>query len=419
MASLGITGHKISISWSRVLPNGRHGDINWEGIRFYKKLINALLSKGIEPFVAINHYDLPQVFEDNYRGWLGTEMVEEYAYLANVCFKNLGDRVKYWMTFNEPNEWILLSYQQGIWPPNRCLEGSENCTQGGSENETFIAGHNLILAHASAVNIYRKNYQKEQGGQIGIALDFYWYEPISNSTADKAAAERGQAFIVHWFLEPIMHGTYPKVMKDILGPLLPEFSSSDLEILKDGLDFIGINHYNTFYAQDCLLSACESSVLGNTRVEGFVGRTLSKDGVLIGEPTGLPTMSIYPPAMEKLVTYVKERYPKMPVFITENGYCDLTDSNSSIEEIMNDTKRVEYLTSYLRSLGTAIRKGADVRGYFLWSLLDNFEWTFGYSRRMGLYSVDRVTLERTPKLSAYWYKQFIAENKGVGGKMQK
>ncbi|VFQ96211.1 unnamed protein product [Cuscuta campestris] len=393
-----------------VLIYGRHGSINWKGINYYKNLINALLLKGIEPFVTINHYDLPQELEDRYQGWLSPELQEEYTYFAEVCFKNLGDRVKYWVTFNEPNAFTILAYRDGIWPPKRCSEPHGNCSQGDSATEPFIAGHNMILAHASAVNIYRNSYQKEQGGQIGIALLFYWYVPITNSTADKAAAERGQSFMINWFLDPIIYGAYPQAMKDLLGPLLPEFSSSDLEKLKAGIDFIGINHYTTYYVQDCLSSKCEPSMSGNTREEGYVGQSMSKDGVLIGELTGLSYLDVYPLGMEKVVTYVQEKFPNLPLYVTENGYCDTTTPSSSIEEVLNDTKRVKFLADYLHALGTAIRKGADVRGYFVWSFLDNFEWTYGYTKRMGLYYVDRVTLKRTPKLSAHWYKHFIAEN---------
>ncbi|CAH9093535.1 unnamed protein product [Cuscuta epithymum] len=419
LKSLGVNSHKISISWSRVLPSGRHGDINSDGINYYKNLINALLEKGIEPFVTINHYDLPQELEDKYQGWLSPELQEEYAHLADVCFKNLGDGVKYWITFNEPNAWIRMAYRTGQWPPNRCSQPHGNCSEGDAVREPLLVAHNIILAHASAVHIYRNKYQEVQGGEIGIAMLFYWYEPIRNSTADKAASERGQSFFSQWFLHPIIYGTYPKEMKDMLGPLLPEFSRHDLVKLKSGLDFIGVNHYTTYYVQDCIASTCEASMRGNTWEEGYVGQTTSKDGVPIGEPTGLSYLFVYPQGMEKVVTYVKERFPNIPLYVTENGYCDTTNSSSGIREILNDTERVKFMKDYLYSLGTAIRKGAQVRGYFFWSLFDNFEWTYGYTKRLGLYHVDRVTLKRTPKLSANWYKQFIADNLRVGNKTLK
>nr|GLL45695.1 beta-glucosidase 46-like [Ipomoea trifida] len=346
---------------------------------------------------------------------------EEYAYFADVCFKHLGDKVKYWITFNEPNMWIICAYRWGMWPPNRCSVPHGICSEGDSAKEPYIVAHNMILAHAAAVNIYRKNYQQQQGGQIGLAVLIYWYEPFTNSTADKAAVERGQSFMSKWFLDPVIYGSYPKEMRDLLGSILPEFSSNDLEKLKSaaGLDFIGINHYTTYYVQDCLSSTCDPFMLGNTREEGFVGQSLiNKNGNLIGELTGLEYLAVYPRGMEKVVTYVKENYPNIPLYVTENGYCDTTTPNSTIEEVLYDTKRVKFLTDYLDAIATAIWKGADVRGYFIWSLFDNFEWTYGYTKRLGLYQFDRVTLKRTPKLSAKWYKEFIAKSQKVGNKMQ-
>ncbi|CAH9119373.1 unnamed protein product [Cuscuta europaea] len=413
LASLGVNSQKFSILWARVLPKGRHGNISWDGIRYYKNVIRSLLRKGIQPFVTVNHYDLPQELEDKYGGWLSPELQNEYAYLAEVCFKYLGNGVKHWITFNEPNLWTVLSYRVGSWPPNHCTR-PPYCPKGDSL-EPLIVAHNMILAHASAVNIYRRKYQKAQGGKIGISVLYYWYEPLRNTSADKLAVERGLSFVSNWFLDPLIYGRYPKEMKEILGSDLPEFSSSDLESLQDaaGLDFIGINHYTTYYIQDCLSSKCDSNDPGNYKVEGFVSTTLSKNGTTIGEETGLYYLLVYPDGMEKVIMYVRDRYPNIPIYVTENGYCDFTDSNSSIEAVLNDTKRVEFLDGYLGSVENALRKGADVRGYFVWSLLDNFEWQFGYTKHLGLYHVDRITMKRTPKLSAKWYKKFITEKHGV------
>lgn len=414
LASLGVNSHKLSILWARILPKGRHGKINWSGINYYKKVINSLLRRGIQPFVTVNHYDLPQELQDKYQGWLSPKLREEYAYFAEVCFKYLGDGVKHWITFNEPNMWAFLTYRTGLWPPNHCTQPF-NCTKGGP-SELFIVGHNLILAHAAAVNIYKNKYQKTQGGQIGISVLYYWYEPLRNTSADKVAVERALSFLSNWFLDPIIYGRYPKEMKDILGSDLPKFSRSDLKMLNGaGVDFIGINHYTTYYVQDCLSSHshCERNGAGNFKIDGFVEQTPLKNGTLIGEMTGLYYLVVYPRGMEKVIMYVKGRYPNTPLYVTENGYCDITNSNSSMKEMLNDTKRVKFLKDYLGSVESAIRKGADVRGYFIWSMLDNFEWGFGYTKHMGLYHVDRVTLKRTPKLSAKWYKKFITKKVNV------
>ncbi|RVW45883.1 Beta-glucosidase 46 [Vitis vinifera] len=411
MVSLGVNSYRFSISWARILPEGRFGEVNAAGIDYYNKLIDALVLKGLEPFVTLTHFDIPQELEDTFGGWLSPKLQEEFRYYADICFKTFGDRVKYWVTFNEPNIQVTAGYRSGSYPPSRCSSSYGNCTYGDSEKEPFVAAHNIILSHATVVDIYRRQYQgnlkEKQGGSIGIVLHAKWIEPFSNSTADKLAADRAQSFFMNWFLDPIIFGRYPEEMNTILGSILPEFSCNDRKKLNKALDFIGINHYTSLYAQDCIFSLCEPGK-GASRTEGFCRQTPEKDGVSIGESTALAWLHVYPQGMEKMVTYVKERYSGIPMFITENGYVDENDPNSTIEEFLYDVKRVEYMAAYLDALSTAVRKGADVRGYFAWSLLDNFEWTYGYTKRFGLHHVDYGTLKRTPKLSATWYKLFIA-----------
>lgn len=410
MANLGVNSYQFSISWARILPKGRYGSLNLAGINYYSNLIDALLLRAIQPFVVLTHFDIPIELEDRYGGWLSTESVKDFQYLADICFKNFGDRVKYWVTFGEPNMWVNGAYRVGFFPPNRCSEPFGKCAEGDSEKEPFIAAHNIILAHAAAVKIYKTNYQKEQKGSIGIEVQTQWYEPLSNSTLDKQAAERAQSFCSNWFLDPIIFGRYPQEMTNILGSALPTFSGNDLEDLKFGADFIAINHYFSLYVQDCLFTSCEPSA-GTSRTEGYIKLANFKDGIPIGELTGLPPLRTYPEGMEKTVTYIKERYNNIPIFISENGYCEISDSNSTINDSLNDVKRVSYLANYLDALSTAMRKGADVRGYFVWTLLDAFEWNNGYSKRYGLYHVDHNTLEIRPKLSASWYKEYIAKQK--------
>ncbi|GKV16054.1 hypothetical protein SLEP1_g26760 [Rubroshorea leprosula] len=409
MDSIGVNSYRFSLSWARILPKGRFGDINWAGINHYNKLIDALLLKGIQPFVTLTHLDFPQELEARYGSWLSPESQEDFAYYADICFKFFGDRVKHWVTFNEPNFQVNLGYRLGTYPPSHCSRPFGNCTYGDSEKEPFIAAHNMILSHAAAVNIYRTKYKEKQRGSIGIVMHAFWFEPISNSRADKLAAERAQSFSLNWFLDAVIFGRYPPEMKNILGSRLPEFSSIEQERLKNGLDFIGINHYTSYFVQDCISSVCEPGT-GTTKTEGFWRQSSEKNGVHIGEPTDLEWLNVYPQGMEKIVTYVKERYHNMPMFITENGYGILNKPNLLNEEIINDIKRVEYMTDYLDALIMAIRKGADVRGYFVWSFLDSFEWTYGYTASFGLHHVDNDTLKRTPKLSAIWYKKFIAEH---------
>lgn len=405
MHSLGVNSYRFSIAWSRVLPKGRFGEVNLEGIQFYNKLIDALLSKGIEPFVTLNHYDIPQELEDGYGAWLNPQIQDDFAYFAEVCFKAFGDRVKYWTTFNEPNRMVDTSYRVGIYPPNRC--SGENCTGGNSAIEPYIAAHNVILSHATATDIYRRKYQVKQGGSIGIAMSSYWYEPLTDTPADRSATQRALAFDNAWFLDPILYGEYPPEMRQILGLRLPTFSSEEKKKLESKLDFIGINQYTTLYVKDCMFSPCNPAGEGD-RLAVLTGE---RDGVPIGAPTVMPTFYVVPRGMEGMIMYFKERYNNTPMFITENGYAQESKSEVPMNELLNDPDRIDYLSSYLASLNSAIRKGADVRGYFVWSLIDNFEWLYGYTLRFGLFHVDYNTLKRTPKQSAIWYQEFLKSAK--------
>ncbi|KAI9123588.1 hypothetical protein K1719_004888 [Acacia pycnantha] len=408
MDALKVNSYRFSLSWARILPKGRFGAVNMGGIDFYNRLIDALLLKGIQPFVTLTHFDMPQELEDKYGGWLSPQAQEDFAFYSEVCFKWFGERVKYWTTFNEPNIQVPFGYRTGTFPPSRCSKPFGDCIEGDSESEPFIAAHNIILSHAAAVDIYRTKYQREQNGRIGIVLQAAWYEPISNSTADKMASERAQSFTFSWFLDPIVFGKYPSEMEKILGTTLPIFSITEMDTLKKGLDFIGINYYTSYYVQDCISSTCEPGV-GITRTEGLYQRSIEKNGAPIGELTSVGWCS-YPPGMEKAITYVKNRYNNIPMFITENGYGEKDHhQNSTLEDQTNDVKRMKFMEDHLDVLLSAIRKGADVRGYFVWSLLDNFSWTHGYTRRFGLYHVDFANLKRTQRLSASWYKQFITK----------
>ncbi|KAG0458657.1 hypothetical protein HPP92_021785 [Vanilla planifolia] len=406
MHFLGVNSYRFSISWSRVLPRGRFGDVNPRGILFYNNLIDALLLKGIQPFVTLSHYDIPQELEDRYGAWLNSQIQEDFAYFAEVCFKAFGEKVKYWSTFNEPNVMVRKGYQDGMYPPSRCSEPYGRCSNGNSDIETYIAAHNVILSHASAVEIYRRKYQGKQGGFIGIVMSTTWYVPYADTPNERAAAARATAFDIAWFLDPIIYGTYPPEMSQILGSKLPNFSPGDKEKLKANLDFIGINHYTSMYAKDCLFSACN---LGPFEGNGSVLSIGYRNGLPIGPMTAMPDFYFTPFGMENIVLYVMERYNNLPMFITENGFA--SSGSSSTEELLNDHDRVKFLSSYLYSLSNAIKKGADVRGYFIWSLLDNFEWLYGYSKRFGIFHVDYITQKRTPKQSAMWYKDFLGGHK--------
>ncbi|CAI0407145.1 unnamed protein product [Linum tenue] len=252
MKSLGVNSYRFSISWARILPKGRFGEINQAGIAYYNELIDALVLKGVEPFVTLCHFDMPQELEERYGSWLSPEIQEDFGYYADVCFKYFGDRVKYWSTFNEPNFQVSFGYRDGTFPPSRCSD------------------------------VYRTKYQKAQKGMIGIVLHCAWFEPFSDSEADKLATDRANAFYANWFFDPIVFGRYPEEMAQILGSTLPEFSSKDMAKLKQGLDFLGINHYTSYYVKDCMYSACEPG-LGTTRSEGFFQQIQERNGFPMGK----------------------------------------------------------------------------------------------------------------------------------------
>ncbi|CAD6260298.1 unnamed protein product [Miscanthus lutarioriparius] len=307
MHSIGLDSYRFSLSWSRILPKGRFGDVNPAGVKFYNSLINGMLQKGIQPFVTINHYDIPEELQQRYGSWLSPEIQEDFTYFAELCFKMFGDRVKHWATFNEPNLMAKLAYFNGKYPPSHCSKPFGKCDSGNSSTEPYIAAHNMILAHAKTVNIYKKNYKAKQGGSVGISLHMKWYEPLRKITEDHLAISRARSFEDQWFLDPLFFGDYPHQMRQILG-----------------------------YAQK-----------GN--------------------------------------------------------------SSTTAEESIIDTERSSYIHDYLTYLSFAIRKGADVRGYFVWSLMDTFEWNAGYTIKYGLCHVDFKPLKRTPKLSAKWYSKFIKD----------
>ncbi|KAL5132445.1 Beta-glucosidase 18 [Glycine soja] len=401
MSSLGVNVYRFSISWTRILPRGIYGDINPNGIMFYNKIIDNLLLRGIEPFVTIHHHDYPGELEERYGGWLSPLIQRDFVHFAEVCFKSFGDRVKYWATINEPNLFADMGFIRGTYPPGHCSPPFGNCNTGNSDVEPLIAVHNMILSHAKAVELYRKHFQAKQGGIIGIVTHTFMYEPLRDEECDRQAVKRALAFVVAWSLDPL----YPPEMHSILGSQLPRFSPEEKSLIKGSIDFIGINNYGTLYAKDCSLTACP---LGTDRpIRGFVEATGTRDGIPIGDLTGNPRFFVVPRGLEKIVDYIKIRYHNMPMYITENGYSSPHKPNVTMDDLLQDFKRIDYHKAYLAALLRAIRKGADVRGYMIWSLMDNFEWTSGYGVRYGLYYVDRHTLERIPKRSVQWFSSFL------------
>ncbi|KAH7517072.1 hypothetical protein FEM48_Zijuj09G0023400 [Ziziphus jujuba var. spinosa] len=401
MADTGLEAYRFSISWSRLIPNGR-GPVNPKGLQYYNNLINELLSHGIQPHVALSNYDLPQTLEDEYGGWISREIVKDFSVYADVCFREFGDRVKYWSTVNEPNVFGQGSYDFGFLPPQRCSPpfGRFNCTRGNSSTEPYIAVHHILLAHASAVNLYRKKYQEKQNGYVGLCIYSFWYIPYTDSKEDAIATQRANDFLLGWVLDPLVYGDYPQIMKKNAGSRIPAFTKAEAKLVKGSFDFIGVIHYFSIYVKD--------------NPNGLVVQQRDYTADAAVTLIGLSIMtefkvSITPWALEGVLGYLKQAYGNPPVFVYENGL--RTPHNSSLE----DTPRVKYMEAYIEGVLNALRNGSNTRGYFTWSLLDVFELFDGYDAGYGLYYVDMEdpNLKRYPKLSAHWYSDFL-KGKTVG-----
>lgn len=393
MKDMGVKAYRFSISWPRVLPNGRKDSFNPAGLQFYSDLIDELLKNSIQPWVTLYHWDLPLALQMECDGWLGDDISDLFADYAAVCFEHLGDRVKHWITINEAWVVSILGYGQGVFAPGRI-----------SDSEPYQAGHNLLLAHAKAVKIYREKFQATQKGVIGITNNCDWREPLTDSAEDKAAAERALDFFIGWFADPIYFGDYPATMKERLGERLPTITAQQRELILHSSDFFGLNHYTTMFAAEASGDQSQQSVYGNGGLSEDQDVDLSAD-----ESWPLTSMewAIVPWGCQKLLQWIAERYNNPPLYITENG-CSFNDE--LIDGAVNDQQRVEFFRGYLTACSQAIENGVNLRGYFIWSFMDNFEWASGYSKRFGIHYVDYQTLERTPKASALWYGKIIKNN---------
>ncbi|KAJ6289216.1 hypothetical protein OIU76_025094 [Salix suchowensis] len=338
------------------------GKVNWKGVAYYNRLIDYMIERGITPYANLYHYDLPLALEKKYNGLL--------SHLV-VCSKAFG-----------------------------------NCTVGNSATEPYTVAHHLILSHAAAVQRYREKYQEKQKGRIGILLDFVYYEPLTGSKADKLAAQRARDFHVGWFIHPIVYGEYPKTMQTIVGSRLPKFTEEEVKMVKGSMDFVGINHYTTYYMYDPHQSKPKN--LGYQQ-DWNAGFAYKKKGVEIGPRANSYWLYNVPWGMYKAVMYIKERYGNPTIILSENGMDD--PGNITRSQALQDTTRIGYYRAYLSQLKKAADDGANLAGYFAWSLLDNFEWRLGYTSRFGIVYVDYTNLKRYPKMSANWFKHLLERNK--------
>ncbi|KAG2123266.1 glycoside hydrolase family 1 protein [Suillus clintonianus] len=408
LSKYGVKSYRFSLSWSRIIPlGGRNDPVNPEGIAFYSNFIDALLENGIIPFVTLYHWDLPQVLHDRYGGWLNkNEVVQDYVRYAQVCFRAFGDRVKHWLTMNEPWCISILGYGRGVFAPGRSSD-RDRSPEGDSSTEPWIVGHSVILSHAYAVKIYREEFKAAQGGQIGITLNGDWAMPYDDNPKNVEAAQHALDVAIGWFADPIYLGHYPDYMKQMLRERLPEFTPAELAVVKGSSDFYGMNTYTTNLCRDG----------GDDEFQGLVEYTFIRpDGTQLGTQAHCAWLQDYPQGFRHLLNYIWKRY-MLPIYVTENGFAVKDEHLKPIEEALQDKDRVNYFKGVTASLKAAVLEdGVDVRAYFPWSFVDNFEWADGYITRFGVTYVDYETQQRYPKNSAKFLVKWFGENIEAGDK---
>jgi beta-glucosidase len=372
MRELGLDAYRFSIAWPRILPEGR-GRVNAAGLDYYDRFVDELLANGIEPFPTLYPWDLPQALEDR-GGWAERETATAFAEYAVIVANRLSDRVRYWITQNEP--WVIawLGYGKGEGAPGRA-----------SDAEAIAAGHHVLLSHGLAVEAIRR---EAPGAEVGITLDLVPMHPATGSDADRDAARAEDAIRNRWFLDPVLRGTYPSDAPERLRRLLPENAQDDLPTIAAPIDFLGVNYYRRHVVRS---------------VDGRAAVVEPPDA----EVTGMD-WEVYPDALRDLLVELRDEYDVPPLYVTENGaaFPDVR-RNGHVE----DPRRTAYIQSHLDAVAGAIAEGVPVAGYFVWSLLDNFEWSRGYSQRFGIVYVDFATLERVPKTSYGWYRDYIAQQR--------
>ncbi|KAH9931544.1 glycoside hydrolase family 1 protein [Fomitopsis serialis] len=392
LVSYGVKAYRFSIAWSRIIPlGGRNDPVNESGIQFYSKIIDTLLAKGITPFVTIYHWDLPQALQDRYNGWLNKdEIVPDFVNYAKICFERFGDRVKYWLTFNEPWCISILGYGRGVFAPGRSSDRVRS-PEGDSATEPWIVGHSVILAHAYASKLYREQFKQAQGGQIGVTLNGDWMMPYDDTPENIEAAQHALDVAIGWFADPIYLGHYPEYLGVMLGDRLPTFTPEELTVVKGSSEFYGMNTYTT--------NLCKAG--GEDEFQGKVQYTFTRpDGTQLGTQAHCAWLQDYGPGFRDLLNYLWKRYGK-PIYVTENGFAVKDETSKPIEEALSDKDRVHYFQGTTSSLLAAVNEdGVDIRSYFAWSLLDNFEWADGYTTRFGVTYVDYDSQKRYPKDSA-------------------
>ena len=379
MRDLGLNAYRFSISWSRIFPEGT-GTVNQRGLDFYRRLTDELAAAGIQPMATLYHWDLPAALDDR-GGWLNPDVAEWFGEYADTMYRALDDRVTMWATLNEP--WVVTDggYLHGPLAP-----GHRNLF------EAPRATHNLLRSHARAVQAYRATGRN----QIGMVVNLEPKYPASDSAEDRAATARADAYMNRHYLDPIFLGTYPQELQDGFGEAWPDIPGAEMDELRVPIDFLGVNYYTR-------------GIMKNDP------NTIVEKATRVRNPRAAYTdvgWEVFEQGLTDTLVWVRDRYGNVPIYITENGAA-FYDPPVAREGRIDDPMRVDYLRRHITAVRNAMFQSVDVRGYFVWSLLDNFEWALGYAKRFGIIHVDYETLERTPKASARFYADVVRTRGGA------
>lgn len=374
IASLGVDAYRFSISWPRVQPEGS-GAWREAGIGFYERVVDGLLARGIQPYATLYHWDLPSALQSRFGGWYGRETSLRFSDYAEFIGRRLGDRLVSVATLNEPWVVSVLGHEQGIFAPGL-----------RSRAVAMQVSHNLLVGHGLATQALRASSR----AQVGVVFNMSPIHPLTDSEEDRAKARIDDGLINRWYMDAVLNGGYPADVLTHLGHDAPSPLSADAALIKQPLDFIGVNYYTRSFASTGLPWSAESS-----------GAAVTEMG-----------WEIYPAGLTELLVRLNTDWDCPRLFITENG---AAFQDQVVDGVVEDSDRIGYLASHLSAVDEAARQGVDLGGYFVWSLMDNFEWSSGYRKRFGIVHVDYETLVRTPKASAHWYSALLARQSARHG----
>ena len=389
MAEIGLKAYRFSVAWPRIQPDGS-GPANGKGLDFYRRLVDGLRQRSIEPMLTLYHWDLPQALQDR-GGWTSRETGERFAEYAEVVYGALADSVSYWITLNEPWVSAWLGHAYAIHAPGL-----------NDPNAALSATHHLLLGHGLAMERMRSMGSPGDGNQLGVTLNLHPALPGRDRDADREAARRVDGQANRLYLDPLFRGSYPEEVFSYYrerGADLSFVQDGDLDRISAPIDFLGVNYYFRHTIRDAPEEDAPGVPFADLDARPIVPHAAEKTAM------GWP---VDPEGLTEMLVRIKEEYADLPLYVTENGRAvhDYVDPNGEVK----DEDRISYLDAHFRAAHAAMERGADLRGYMVWSFLDNFEWAEGYSKRFGIVFVDYGTGRRIPKASARWYSEVIGRN---------